>query len=153
MLNTRWILLGFAVVGLALAGCNITMPDLNFGSSQGVVADEANAHVTVEFRWIRPRGTDGYRAPTIIDLSPRGHPGLCFYTPSLAEGEYKVIITETATGNIVKQGRIFIPANDGNRDFAYEEVPGAHPPMITMFHWGVVVTGTHPHYAGTRISS
>lgn len=153
MFNSRWTLLGFVVVALALTGCNITNPLVMFGTSEGVVANEANATVTVDISWIPPHGTDGYRDPVNLTAYPRGCNGSNFFTPALSEGEYRVTITETATGHIVKRGKIFIPQNDGDRNFAYEEVPGAHPPIITMYHWGVVVAGTHPYYNGTKISS
>jgi len=143
MMNSRWTLLGFAVIALALAGCNITNPLVMFGESEGVVPNEANATVIVDIVWIPPRGIDGYRDPIHLVIRPNE-----FYTPALPEGEYRVTITEYATGHVVKRGNLFVPQNDGDRNFAYEEVPG-HPP--TMYHWAILIAGAHPYYAGTRI--
>ncbi len=131
------ILFALVVVAAALtSGCNITAPDLL--GQDGVVANDSDATMRVEIRWLPPRGTDGYRDPKTYEL---GAPA--FGTTDLSEGKYEVSVYLSATGERISQKTLFIPAERGERDFAYEEVQGMPP---TMFHWGIVVSGTYRHY-------
>jgi hypothetical protein len=135
-MSSRWVLVLLFIAALPFAGCKAILGP-NLLGEDVVVANESDVTVRVEIHWIPPRGTDGYRPPEVYELRSPG-----FGTTSLTEGEYRVKAFVIANGRAIGGKNLFVPAERGERNFAYEEVQG-HPP--TMYHAGIVVYGQYPN--------